>query len=342
MPALTSKIIYDNLKAFGLTRAQVRKLLPKWWSAEAEAYPDGLAELCMLISRRLSLDAGALLTGEVRRKSNAVSLAYKHNSNATAQSLQGATSIALAVADAVAAAMLGTPLVLPKSAGAFASQARHEGGGIVSMESLIKTCWKSGIPIVPIPNLPVGIKKMDGAVIKVGERPVILISKKKSSRAWLAFILAHELGHIGCGHLDRVGSIIDVSLQEQTTYDTGASADSHEREADDYALEIFGGTLVDSKVSSWSKWMSPVDLAVNARSAQAELRVESGHLVLRYAFITKRWPEAMIALQFLSEDANPEAVMQQFLSDNLQLDLVADDLRDMVVQVTGTNNLAAH
>lgn len=342
MPAVTSKIIYANLKAFGLTRAQVRKLLPEWWSAEAEAYPDGLAELCMLISRRLSLDAGALLKGEVRRKSNAVSLAYKHNASATPVSLQGATSIALAVADSVAAAMHGVPITLPQSPVAFATKVRAEGGGMVSMESLIKTCWKSGIPIVPIPNLPVGIKKMDGAVIKVGDRPVILISKKKSSRAWLAFILAHELGHIGCGHLDDVGSIIDVSLQEQTTFETGITADAHEREADDYALKIFGGAVVDERVSSWSKWMSPVDLAVSARTAQAELQVESGHLVLRYAFLTKRWPEAMTALQFLSEDANPEEVMQRFLSDNLRLDQVADDLRDMIVQVTGINTHTTH
>lgn len=126
MPAITSKTIYDNLKAFGLTRAQVRKLLPEWWSAEAEQFPDGLAELCMLISRRLSLDATALLKGEVRRKSNAVSLAYKHSASATVQSLQGATSIALAVADAVAAAMHGTPVVLPTSPKALASQARTD------------------------------------------------------------------------------------------------------------------------------------------------------------------------------------------------------------------------
>ncbi|MDQ1835230.1 hypothetical protein [Massilia scottii] len=342
MPAITSKTIYDNLKAFGLTRAQVRKLLPEWWSAEAEQFPDGLAELCMLISRRLSLDATALLKGEVRRKGNAVSLAYKHSASATVQSLQGATSIALAVADAVAAAMHGTPVVLPTSPKALAKQARSEGAGIVSMESLIKTCWKNGIPIVPIPNLPVGIKKMDGAVIKVGDRPVILISKKKSSRAWLAFILAHELGHIGCGHLDDVGSIIDVSLQEQTTFETGVPADGHEREADEYALEIFGGAVIDERVSSWSKWMSPVELAVKARTAQGELKVESGHLVLRYAFTTKRWPEAMTALNFLSEDAHPEAVMQQYIAANLALDRIADDLRDMVLQVTGINTHASH
>lgn len=54
-------------------------------------------------------------------------------------------------------------------------------------------------------------------------------------------IVAHELGHIGCGHLEGDGSIIDVSLQEQATYEAESSSDSQEREADKYALNLLGG-----------------------------------------------------------------------------------------------------
>lgn len=338
MAVTSAKTIYENLKVFGLTRAQIRKLLPSWWSPEAEKHPDGLAELCLLISRRLSLDLPSLLRGDIVRKSAAVALAYKHSAAATPQSLQGATSIALSLADAVAASMQDSVISPPKSAEAFAKIARANGSGLVSLESLIETCWDSGIPVVPMPNLPVGIRKMDGAVIKVGNRPVILISKKKSSRAWLSFIVAHEIGHIGCGHLEKTGSIIDVSLQEQTTFEVETTGDLQEREADTFALNLLGGNAVEETISKWPTWASPVDLAVRARESHAALGVESGHLILRYAFKTKRWPDCMSALHFLSEDTNAEAVMQRALRDNLDLDSIADDLRDLVVQITGIEN----
>jgi hypothetical protein len=335
MTVTTSKVLYEGLKEFGLTRAQVRKLLPQWWSPDAEKHPDGMAELCMLISRRLSLDLQALMRGEVLRKNNGHTLAYKHSATVTAQSLQGATSIALSLAEAVSAAMGDKEVNLPNSPSSFAKQAREIGGGVVGLESMIKSCWHSGIPVVPMPNLPVGVRKMDGAVIMAGRRPVILISKKRSSRAWLAFIVAHEIGHISCKHLEASGSIIDVSLQEQTTFEVESSMDAQEREADKFALTLLGGNAADDVVRSWPTWLSPVEIAVRARQAHAALHIESGHLVLRYAFQTKRWPDGMTAMNFLSEDTNAEEVMRRYLRANLDLDLVAEDLRDLVVQITG-------
>jgi hypothetical protein len=335
MTSSPAKNLYDNLKAFGLTRAQVRKLLPQWWSPEAEASPDGYAELCGLISRRLSLDFGQLLKGDVARKSNATGLAYKHSAAATPQSLQGATSVAISLAEAINAAMGDCPVELPGKAAQLARRIRETNNDIVSLEGLIRICWESGIPVVPMPNLPVGVRKMDGAVISTAQRPVIIISKKRSSRAWLAFILAHELGHIGCGHLLKSGSIIDVSLQEQTTFEAESSTDKQEREADRYALDLLGGQVADDVVAGWPSWISPVEIAVRAREAHRETHVETGHLILRYAFQSKRWSECMTAMNFLSEDANAEALMHSALADNLDLDLVADDLKDLVIQVTG-------
>lgn len=330
-----TKTLYANLKAFGLTRAQVRKLLPQWWSPEAEASPDGYAELCGLISRRLSLDFGHLLKGNVVLKSNAIGLAYKHSAAATPQSLQGATSIAISLAEAVNAAMGDRLAELPGSAKQLARRIREANNDIVSLEGLIRICWGSGIPVVPMPNLPVGVRKMDGAVISTAQRPVIIISKKRSSRAWLAFILAHELGHIGCGHLLKSGSIIDVSLKEQTTFEAESSTDKQEREADRYALDLLGGEAADNVVAGWPSWISPVEIAVRAREVHRDIHVETGHLILRYAFQSKRWSECTTAMNFLSEDTNAEALMLSAIAEHLDLDLIADDLKDLVLQVTG-------
>lgn len=338
MTVRDAKSIYESLKGLGLTRAQVRKLLPDWWPPEAEKHEDGVAELCVLIARRLSLDVQALMNGEIRQRPYATAVAFKHRAGATPQSLLASTSIATSLAHAVVASMVKPYLGVSARPEVFAAMAKESGDGVVSLSSLVEACWSVGVPVIPIPHLPVGIRKMDGAVIRVGDRPAIIISKKKSSRAWLAFIVAHEIGHIGCGHLERDGSIIDVSLQEQATYEAESSSDADEREADNYALALLGGAEIDREIKGWPEWASPVDLAVRAREKAHELGVESGHLVLRYAFQTKRWPDSMAALRFLSEDADAEALMKSTLSRNLNLDLVANDIRDLVCMITGVND----
>jgi hypothetical protein len=335
MTVKDAKAINEGLKGLGLTRAQVRRLLPSWWSPDAEKHADGVAELCLLVGRRLSLDVRALMNGEIRQKEGSLSVAYKHRADATLLSLRASTCIATSLAQAVVAATPQPYTRISETPSELAARVKEIGGGIVSLSSLIDTCWALGVPVIPIPNLPVGIRKMDGAVIRVDQRPAIIVSKKKSSRAWLAFIVAHEIGHIGCGHLDRDGSIIDVSLQEQSTYEAESSSDAEEREADSFALSLFGGETVEREIRTWPEWASPVDLAVRAREMALTLGVESGHLVLRYAFQTKRWPDAMNALRFLSEDADAEAFIKSRLLRNLDLELVADDIRDLVCQITG-------
>lgn len=333
--ALTAKAIYDSLKTLGLTRAQVRRLLPEWWVPEMEESANGIAELCMLISRRLDVDFASLTKGLVARRDAKAQVAYKHASGSDVGALQAATCIATSLSQAVIAALPATTSQLPASAEVLAKRCKELGGGIVSLASMVETCWQLGVPVIPLPNLPVGVRKMDGAVIKLGDRLAIVISKKKSSRAWLGFILAHEIGHLARGHLNTSGSIIDVSLQEQATYETESGADRQEREADEFALSLLGGQLVENTVANWSANAAPVSLAVSAKQSAIACGVEPGHLVLRFAFRTKRWAEAMVALNYLQEDGNAELVMQEGLRRHLDMDLVADDMRDFIAQVTG-------
>jgi len=239
------------------------------------------------------------------------------------------------VAQAVLAALPTPYIPLPQDPGQLRALAMRDRSGQFGFSALLDLCWVHGIPVIPLPHLPVGVRKMDGAALQLGGRPAIVIAKKKSSRAWLSFILAHEIGHIALGHLRPGSSIIDVSLQETTTYATGLSADDQEAEADRFALQTLGGEEVTSHVTKWPVLAAPVDIAVLARSAAGAVGIEAGHFVLRYAFLTKRWPTALTALNFLSEDLDPESALLQQLRAHLDLSRVADDLQDLVSQITG-------
>lgn len=330
-----AKTIYQAVSAIGLTRAQVRRLLPDWWDPALEKERGGAAELAMHVSRRLSVELLPLLSGQIVPKGAMASVAYKHSVNIEASSLSAASFIASSLAQAVLAALPIPYVPLPQDPGDLRALAMRDRTGQFGFSALLELCWAHGIPVIPLPHLPVGVRKMDGAALQLGGRPAIVIAKKKSSRAWLSFILAHEIGHIALGHLRPGSSIIDVSLQETSTYATELSTDGQEAEADGFALQTLGGDEVTAHVTEWPVLAAPVDIAVLARGAAGAVGIEAGHFVLRYAFLTKRWPTALTALNFLSEDLDPEGALLQQLRSHLDLSRVADDLQDLVSQITG-------
>ena len=340
MTTATAKTLYKAVSELGLSRAQVRRLLPPWWDPDLERDRGGAAELAVHLSRRLSLDLKALLEGRLAPKGAVARLAFKHRTNVDPASLSAASFIASSLCQAVLAALPSKYVPLPSNPAQMAELARRSTQGPLGFDALLNLCWDHGVPVIPLPNLPVGVRKMDGAALQVGNRPAIVIAKKKSSRAWLSFILAHELGHIVLGHIQPGSGIVDISLQETSTYSTDSSSDQQETDADRFALETMGGETVENEIARWDATATPVELAVIARKAANTLGIEAGHFILRHAFTTKRWPEAIMALRFLSEDFDPEAALLAQFKRRLDMDRVADDLQDLVAQVTGWDGKA--
>lgn len=332
---INAKTIYQTVAQLGLKPGQVRQLLPDWWDPQVEKDPSGVSELAMLLGRRLSLDVGALMNGQLSPKGAMASVVFKHRAGLDPHSLAAASAIASSLAQTVLAALPVGFSKLPSRADELSKTATEGGQHQLGFDSLLTLCWNHGIPVIPLPNLPVGLRKMDGAALQIGERPVIVIAKKKSSRAWLSFILAHEIGHIALGHLKPGSIIVDISLQEGATYATDDQNDKQEADADAFALEAMGGEAVESEVSGWATQMAPVELAVKARMAAKAYKIEPGHFVLRHAFINRRWPDAVTALRFLSEDLNPEAALLQEFERRLDMSAVSDDMQNLVAQITG-------
>ncbi|TAK90338.1 MAG: ImmA/IrrE family metallo-endopeptidase [Burkholderiaceae bacterium] len=331
-----SKAIYQTVAGLGLSRAQVRRLLPSWWEPAMEEQADGVIELAMHISRRLSLELSSLMAGHLVPKGAVANIAYKHRADADAGRLVAASYIASSLAQAITAA-LPTPFAeLPADAASFRALAKKiNGGGFLNFDALLQLCWTHGIPVIPLPHLPVGVQKMDGAALALQDRPAIVLAKRKSSKAWLSFILAHEIGHIVLGHITPGTTIIDVSLQDASTYATDTDADRQEAEADQFAMAVLGGPEADQLIQSWNSRLSPVEMAVEARTASIKIDADPAHLILRYAFRTRRWAEAAMALGFIQEDVDPQGALVSHLAEHLDLDRVAPDLQDLVGQVTG-------
>lgn len=332
---INAKTLYETVAQLGLKPGQVRRLLPDWWDPQVEKEPSGVSELAMLLGRRLSLDVGALMNGQLSPRGALASVAFKHRAGLEPYALAAASAIASSLAQTVLAALPVGYSKLPSRAADLSKAATEGGQRQLGFDALLTLCWNHGIPVIPLPNLPVGVRKMDGAALQIGERPVIVIAKKKSSRAWLSFILAHEIGHVSLGHLKPGSTIVDISLQEGATYATDDQNDKQEADADAFALEAMGGEAVDSEVGQWAAQMAPVELAVKARLAAKVFKIEPGHFILRHAFVNRRWPDAVTALRFLSEDFNPEAALLSEFERRLDMNAVSDDMQNLITQITG-------
>lgn len=288
-----------------------------------------------MLGRRLSLDPTALSNGDIQPIGAVSELRYKHTARFDPQTLHAATLIASSLARAVLGALPVVAMPTRLTAQDVRERLLAMPAGRVDFDSLLACCWDLGIPVIPLPHLPKGVKKMDAAALKVGTRPAIVITRKTDSKAWLSFLLAHELGHIALGHVPENGSIIEGSLQDTMEFDAVGNVDQQEVEANEFAHQVLGGLDSDSVVSQWSNNAYPIALAAEATAAAPRLRIAPGQLILRYAFLRHRWVEAQTALRFLHDDVQAQATLVRGLEQHLDLARIGEDLQDFVGQITG-------
>ena len=332
--------LYRSLRSVGLTRGQVTSILPDWWDPDMTRTASGMRETALLLGRRLSLDAAALLEGRVQPAREVSPPRYKHTVRVTAEQLKPATMIASSLARAIVGSM---PEKKPLKA-ETADQVREillSTRPRIDFDALLSFCWDFGIPVIPLPNLPKGVRKMDAAAIRVGTRPAIVIALRNNSKAWLSFLLAHELGHLLLNHVPADSALVEGSLSDSTEFDAQSQQDAQEVEANAFAHALLAGPQADQAIRHWSLALPPITLATQAMDAATPLKTAPGHLVLRYAFRTHRWPDARSALNFLADDMDAQQSLVDRLRSEIDTTRVGDDLRDYVEQITGVGAGAA-
>lgn len=327
--------LYQTLAGIGLKKSQVRALLPNWWEDQIASTESGTWEFAMMVARRLSLDATSLAAGNIAPVGSVRQTAFKHRANIDSAQYRAGAMIAAALAESVIAAMTAPFRAPSRDANTMRQEILDGGNDRIDFETLLSYCWNHGIPVIPLPHLPIGIRKMDGAIFRLNDRPAIIISRRNDSKAWLSFILAHELGHYCLGHLEEDSSIIDVDLKNSTTTNAEENNDGEELQADAFALDLLGGERAEQAISNWNPRAAGVEIAVLARRFSEPIRVSAGHLVLRHAYRSKRWAESQIALNFLHEDFDAQDHLVATLAEHLDLSQLGADLQDLVTSVTG-------
>lgn len=323
----SAKQLRARLKELGLADPAVEAAWPRWWSSDADASPSARAELRFGVARRLGLDPGSLLDdAEEPRFLWREEARFKHLSTEDDTERAGIASFGRAIATAmVGAAPPLTASLAGLPADGVRAQLLASGRPFIGLGDLVALGWGVAIPIVHLRVFPWPQKRMAAMTVRVGERSFVLLGKDATYPAWIAFYVAHELGHIALGHVGADQALVDLDPGE-----LGPQDDDEEGAADAWALELLTGRpqpIVLSKDGS----SSASELACTALSAGPELKIEPGTLALCFGYSTGDWAAATGSLKLIYQTSAPVwRTINAYARDQLRLDDVSPDAMEFV------------
>lgn len=291
------KNLYDRLKAVGYDRTFVREcVLPDWWSDDLASVPANRAQAEIAIARHFGFRVADLRDRtrplNVSRVPN-VRLRRRHGT--TEQQVAPTVVVARRAAELVAESAGDLPTFGPLVLASAARTAILRNSAHVDLASLLNYCWSHGVLVVPLTRIPTGGKKIHGLATFVGGRPAVVLASGHDSPPWIAFHLAHELGHIMCGHVRTGGELlVDHDLDKK-------DGDEQEQDADRFACELLTGEL--SPAFDPIRGLTAEKLARAALRYGEARRIAPGTVVLIYGRSANRFPAAQSALKFLGQDA---------------------------------------
>ena len=304
-PLINLDTIFQGLKKLGFaSRSFVKKfILPDWWNNDLENDFDSVNNLIISITKNLLLDVNFSKQDSLFTFKVVPELKYKLQSKQNNPYLFSclAKSVAELTSSAIAKVYTSIP-ESPQEIRDFILQKYQH----INLEGLLEFCYEFGIPIIHFDKIPKGESKFDGMVVVCNGRPVIVISSSRKNSAWLAFILAHELGHIAKKHVLN-GMLVDTSF-------SGGERDTDEDDADKFASDLlFGGYDLQ-----WSNEINLNKLLLKAKSLSEDSQIDSGIAVLNYGWQTKDWRGAMAAIKRLEPLANAPEKINAFLNQYIQ------------------------
>ena len=322
--------IYSFLKNYGIDKKFIREfILPDWWDDEVVKSKSGYLQTISLIAKNLGVNISDLLSSsqELTFKLPLI-VKYKTAKNVELNRQNiWPMSLAIRLSEIVEETYSVRPQIMFTSATSL-RKAIFEKYSIITLANVLDYLWLSGIPVLHVAEYPHGMRKMDGMVMSYNERPIIILSKKRTHDAWLLFTLSHELGHIGNGHLSSKENIIFDTDIENT------DQDREEMEANNYGLELLLGrnysVITDANLTSAFK------LTNLARIKSKELKIDPGIVILNFAYTTKKWALAEQALKIVNPHAGAVELIRQKMKDYLDLNKLSEESYDYFSKLTLT------
>jgi IrrE N-terminal-like domain len=275
----------------GFTNRAIDAVWPEWWSSDAEVSLSATAELRYTVARRLGISPRSLFEGPPKFIwGNEAKFKNLGTTTPTEQLIL--TSFGIAAGRALITAAPPALASLPTAAAELRRQILQS-SPYVRLGELLVACWGLGIPVAKTNIFPLEQKRMQAMTVRLDGRYAILIGRNSTFPAWIAFILAHELGHIACGHITDSAALLEMDDPLQI-----AERDNEELQADAFALALLTGDEQPEIISDAERY-SAQQVAGAVVHAAADKRIDPGVLALCLAYSTGRWAESIGALKMI-------------------------------------------
>ena len=245
-----------------------------------------------------------------------------------------AASIGHGLAQLLASSCASTPLRSPVDADTLRNELLKSNEA-VTLDALCEWLWIAGIPVVHVTGWPDGLRRPDAMCVRASGRPVVMVVRKETALAKLAYLIAHEAGHVMSGHLssDENAVLVDDTLPVDSQQ---SFSDQDERQADAYAMTLLGG----SALSACSKNLvgptySEMSLAAAALDEARKAKLDAGQVILCWARLTGDWKMANLALRFLKTTEIAPIVINDVAKCHMHYEMLPNDGLDHIFKLTG-------
>lgn len=192
----------------------------------------------------------------------------------------------------------------------------------VTLDMLLEDLWGRGIPIVPIEVLPA--PNFQGMACIIEDRPIILLGQRHDEPGHVAFIIAHEAGHIaardcapGQPVVDEVGEVDDDAEMEL--------------DADSFAKLVLLGSdyIPDLTVRNYKQIAEQADQIEQDTGADASL------IIFNWARQTRDYTTASMAVKALYVSVGARRNLRRHFDHHVNLDAASETDRALLRCVYG-------
>jgi len=315
-----------RLEDAGFSKSFVRTaLLPEWWTRECQADAALLPQIEFGVARFLGVPLEVVRDPSQPLLVRDITTArLRHAKGAERTKMLPAMHASLSVAGAVVRNLRDVPPFagLPLDARAWREELLlPHGSEAIGLRRLLLDLWQRGVPVVHLRSMP--SPKFRGMACLAEGRPVILLGWGGDELPPFLIDVAHEAGHIACGHITDGTVFLDESGEGEGERDAGAESGGdlelgqQEQEAIEHAAQLLyslrrKGVLPDFDDSE--------GLASMARRVGRRDRIDTGLLVRRWARQTGKDGMASAALRLLHQGRGARSLLRSQLAEHLDLE----------------------
>jgi hypothetical protein len=199
------------------------------------------------------------------------------------------------------------------------------GEGTLTLDVLVRNLWDRGIPVIPLEFLPT--PGFQALACQTSGRPVILLGHKYDAPGRVAFMIAHEAGHIAHGDCHPDAPVVDEE-------DEIADESPMELSAERYATTALVGNEAAPRLAT----DTPQDAKTLARQAlelERSTGAEASTIIFGWARQTLDYGTATMAVRALYRASGARRRLSELSMQHIDLKRSSETDRDLLRCILG-------